>query len=81
VPSDDHAECVSSAGAFDMLGNIAEWVRAGNGGHAMKGCFWAGCFGGARPSCGFTNSAHASGFRSYEAGFRCCASRSHKGAP
>ena len=39
----------------------------------MKGCYWSGCYGGSPPSCGFVNPAHPGTFRSYEAGFRCCA--------
>lgn len=72
------AECASEEGVFDLTGNVAEWVErsfdhANNYDHVMKGCYWAGCFGGAPPSCAFTNPAHPGGFRSYEAGFRCCA--------
>lgn len=75
--SGSNAACVSQDGAYDLTGNVAEWVRrsfpnANNYDHVMKGCYWAGCFGGAPPSCAFVNPAHPSGFRSYEAGFRCC---------
>lgn len=68
--------CVSAAGAFDLTGNVAEWVvRTLPGGacdHVMKGCYWAGCHGGTKPSCTFVNPAHPGHFRTYEAGFRCC---------
>jgi len=69
--------CVSEDGAFDLTGNVAEWVvrtepNSTNYDHVMKGCYWAGCYGGTPPSCGFVNPAHPGGFRSYEAGFRCC---------
>jgi formylglycine-generating enzyme len=75
--SGSNAGCVSEEGAYDLTGNVAEWVRrsfehTNNYDHVMKGCYWAGCFGGSPPSCSFVNPAHPSGFRSYEAGFRCC---------
>jgi hypothetical protein len=73
MPSGAHAQCVSTAGAMDMLGNVAEWVTTARGrGHALKGCYWAACFGGSAPSCRFANRAHPGTFRTYEAGFRCC---------
>jgi sulfatase modifying factor 1 len=76
-PSGSRAGCVSEEGVRDLTGNVAEWVRrsfnnANNYDHVMKGCYWAGCYGGTPPSCSFVNPAHPSGFRSYEAGFRCC---------
>lgn len=58
--------------------NAAEWVvrtfpHASNHEHVLKGCcYWAGCYGGAHPSCASANSAHPGAFRTYEAGFRCC---------
>jgi formylglycine-generating enzyme required for sulfatase activity len=70
-PCGSRPQCVSRIGAFDMLGNVAEWVK-GPRGHELRGCFWAGCFGGTKPTCSFANRAHAGSFRSYEAGFRCC---------
>jgi formylglycine-generating enzyme required for sulfatase activity len=76
-PSGSRAECVSEEGVLDLTGNVAEWVtrtipNSTNYDHVMKGCYWAGCYGGSHPSCDFVNPAHPGGFRSYEAGFRCC---------
>jgi formylglycine-generating enzyme required for sulfatase activity len=76
-PSGSNVGCASEDGVYDLTGNVAEWVRrsfdhTNNYDHVMKGCYWAGCYGGANPSCASTNPAHPSGFRSYEAGFRCC---------
>lgn len=75
-PSGSRADCVSATGAYDLTGNVAEWVvRTLPGGeydHVMKGCYWAGCYGGTLPNCTFKNPAHPGHFRSYEAGFRCC---------
>ena len=75
------AACVSEEGAFDMTGNVAEWVRRSGPSprpgfdHVLKGCFWAGCFKDSQPSCRFTNGVHPGTFRTYEAGFRCCKAR------
>jgi len=79
-PSGTRSECASEEGVIDLTGNVAEWVRRSfpnrtDYDHVMKGCYWAGCYGGAPPSCAFVNPAHPSGFRSYEAGFRCCSDR------
>ncbi len=76
-PSGSRAMCASKEGVMDLTGNVAEWVRrtipnANDYDHVMKGCYWSKCYGGSEPSCGFVNPAHPSGFRTYEAGFRCC---------
>lgn len=72
-----HDGCVSGHGVFDMTGNVEEWVvrtkpHVNSYPHVLKGCYWAGCFGGAKPTCQSTNPAHADGFMFYETGFRCC---------
>ncbi len=77
APSGSYAGCVSGYGVFDMTGNVEEWVvrtkpHVNSYPHVLKGCYWAGCFGGAKPKCSSTNPAHADGFRFYETGFRCC---------
>jgi formylglycine-generating enzyme required for sulfatase activity len=69
--------CVSGYGVHDMTGNVEEWVvrtkpHANSYPHVLKGCYWAGCFGGSKPTCQSTNPAHADGFMFYETGFRCC---------
>lgn len=74
------AGCTSEEGVHDLAGNVAEWVRRSypnrtNYDHVMKGCYWAGCYGGSPPGCAFVNPAHPSAFRTYEAGFRCCKDR------
>jgi hypothetical protein len=71
TPSGAHAGCVSSIGAFDMLGNVAEWVAAPVG---LRGGFWSGAHAVGRPSCAFANRVHPPSFRTYEAGVRCCRS-------
>jgi formylglycine-generating enzyme required for sulfatase activity len=75
------AACVSEDGVYDLTGNVAEWVRRSGPpprpgfDHVLKGCYWAGCYHEPQPNCTFANRAHASSFRTYEAGFRCCADR------
>jgi len=74
--------CASDEGVFDLTGNAAEWVKNTRkipssvdgkiNGHTIKGCFWSKCYKNDRPSCRFNNPNHASSFRSYETGFRCC---------
>lgn len=76
-PSGERSACISAEGALDLTGNVAEWVvrtipNANNHDHVLKGCYWAGCYGGTLPNCTFVNPAHESGYRTYEAGFRCC---------
>ena len=78
--SGTRARCVSGYGAFDMTGNVEEWVVAkvvkgkprGQYAHVLKGCYWSGCYGGSKPTCTSTNAAHADTFKFYETGFRCC---------
>ena len=80
--SGKRAGCITDEGVFDLTGNVAEWVRntrkipsnadGSVSGHNIKGCYWAKCYKNNRPSCAFTNPNHASSFRSYETGFRCC---------
>lgn len=70
--------CVSRYGVYDLTGNVEEWVRRTRAGHShdyahiLKGCYWAGCYGGGKPTCLSSNAAHGPGFRFYETGFRCC---------
>lgn len=68
--------CSTPEGVNDMTGNVAEWVVAKKGRphkHAMKGCYWSKCMRDDTPDCGSINTGHPGEFRSYEAGFRCCA--------
>jgi hypothetical protein len=72
VPAGSLPECVSPFGAYDMNGNINEWVslpgkkypdRSG-----LKGGWWGPVRGRCRPTVGF----HKEEDYGYEEGFRCC---------
>lgn len=76
-PSGSRSGCASPDGVMDMTGNVEEWVRRGRG-YALKGCYWASCYGGSKPSCTWTNAVHGLTFRFYETGFRCCTEASVK---
>jgi formylglycine-generating enzyme required for sulfatase activity len=69
--------CKSDYGVYDLTGNVEEWVVRTRGHtndyhHILVGCYWSGCYGGGKPTCTSSNSAHGPGFRFYETGFRCC---------
>jgi hypothetical protein len=77
TPSGSKRQCKSQAGARDMTGNVEEWVlrtreHANAYPYILIGCYWAGCYGGNKPTCHSTNNAHGAEFRFYETGFRCC---------
>ena len=68
-------KCVSPDGAFDMVGNLHEWVDepADANNH---GRFRGGSFGDAElngPGCLYVTSAHELTYHDYSTGFRCCA--------
>jgi hypothetical protein len=61
----------------DLTGNVEEWVvrtreHVNPWPYVLIGCYWAGCYGGNKPTCHSTNNAHGPEFRYYETGFRCC---------
>jgi formylglycine-generating enzyme len=72
MPAGANPECVSPFGAYDLNGNINEWVfrpkekypnRSG-----LKGGWWGPVRGRCRPTVGF----HKEDDYGYEEGFRCC---------
>ena len=87
VESASKPRCVSPYGAYDMTGNVDEWVvndkhfEPPSPGHerpfisGLKGGYW----GPIRARCRPITSAHNEWFRFYQVGFRCCADP--KGAP
>jgi hypothetical protein len=60
--------CVSTFGAYDLTGNVAEWVVGADSGPALMG----GKYSSADPTCRAIETTHQSGFRSLDTGFRCC---------
>jgi len=78
APSGSRRKCVTEGGVYDMTGNLEEWVvrtreHPNDWPYLLAGCYWSGCYGGGKPTCRSTNSAHGPEFRFYETGFRCCA--------
>ncbi|HEX2880015.1 MAG TPA: SUMF1/EgtB/PvdO family nonheme iron enzyme [Polyangiaceae bacterium] len=71
VPSGRMADCVSSSGVADLLGNVQEWVQSGNPSYqaAQKG----GHFGTESPSCAAASNVRHAAARHPGSGFRCCA--------
>jgi formylglycine-generating enzyme required for sulfatase activity len=77
TPSGSQRRCSSEDGVRDLTGNVEEWVvrtreHANAWPYLLIGCYWAGCYGGGKPTCHSTNDAHGPEFRFYETGFRCC---------
>jgi hypothetical protein len=63
-------QCVSGYGAFDMHGNLHEWVDDAAG--TFRGGFYAdGSLNG--PGCTYATTAHNFTYHDYSTGFRCCA--------
>lgn len=71
-PTGSMERCVSPFGAFDMNGNINEWVVRPNqkspSRSGLKGGWWGPVRGRCRPTVGF----HKEEDYGYEEGFRCC---------
>jgi formylglycine-generating enzyme len=62
--------CVTSYGAYDMVGNLHEWTSD------PAGTFRGGYYRDARehgPGCLYVTKGHDAHYRDYSTGFRCCA--------
>jgi hypothetical protein len=72
-----HGACVSAYGAFDMHGNLHEWVDdTPDPARPELGSFLGGYFVDAKlngPGCEYRTTAHAKTYHDYSTGFRCCA--------
>lgn len=64
-------ECVSAYGAYDLSGNLHEWVDDPAG--TFVGGFYVDAVKNF-PGCLYKTTAHAFGYHDYSTGFRCCAS-------
>jgi hypothetical protein len=71
TPSGSHDACVSPFGAYDMTGNVDEWV-VNEGGHPYKSGLKGGYWGPVRDRCRPMTIAHNEQFEFYQIGFRCC---------
>jgi formylglycine-generating enzyme required for sulfatase activity len=70
-PSGAHEACVSPYGAYDMTGNVDEWV-VNESGHPHKSGLKGGYWGPVRDRCRPMTTAHDENFAFYQIGFRCC---------
>jgi len=71
-----YSGCESTYGAFDMHGNIHEWIVDSPAGEPDNGIFLGGYFVDATengPGCTYETTAHAKTYHDYSTGFRCCA--------
>jgi hypothetical protein len=69
----EHAECVNGFGAFDMVGNLHEWVATDPA--AVHGTFAGGYYLDTTingDGCNYRTVAHAHEYHDYSTGFRCC---------
>jgi hypothetical protein len=73
----DFPKCVSVYGAYDMHGNIHEWIDdTPNPAEPTHGSFMGGYFVDAElngPGCEYRTTAHDKTYHDYSTGFRCCA--------
>jgi hypothetical protein len=77
-----YSRCESTYGAFDMHGNIHEWIADSPAGEPTNGIFLGGYFVDATengPGCTYETTAHAKVYHDYSTGFRCCADPSGGG--
>lgn len=69
-PTGANGGCVTSAGAFDMMGNLHEWTSAAAG--TFRGGFFADTSINGN-GCLYATTAHNTQHWDYSTGFRCCA--------
>ena len=65
-----HPRCKSSWGAYDMMGNLHEWVDD-PGGTFLGGYYLDTSING--DGCHYKTVAHDAAYHDYSTGFRCCA--------
>jgi formylglycine-generating enzyme len=67
----EYKRCVTSYGAYDMVGNLHEWTSD------PAGTFRGGYYRDAKehgPGCLYVTKGHDAHYRDYSTGFRCCSS-------
>ena len=63
-------KCRSSFGAYDMVGNLHEWVKDAEG--TFRGGFFMDTFQNGE-GCEYRTVGHGFEYHDYSTGFRCCA--------
>jgi formylglycine-generating enzyme required for sulfatase activity len=71
-PSGAFARCVSPFGAYDMNGNVNEWVNVPGEVFPNRSGLKGGWWGPVRNRCRPTVRFHDESDWGYEIGFRCC---------
>lgn len=72
-PSGAFARCISPFGAYDMNGNVNEWVNLPGESYPKRSGLKGGWWGPVRDRCRPTVRFHDESDWGYEIGFRCCA--------
>jgi sulfatase modifying factor 1 len=65
----ERAECTNEYGAFDMVGNLHEWIDDPEG--TFRGGFYMDTLINGE-GCSYETTAHATTYADYSTGFRCC---------
>jgi formylglycine-generating enzyme required for sulfatase activity len=71
-PAGSHDRCVSPFGAYDMNGNVNEWVNLPGERYPKRSGLKGGWWGPVRDRCRPTVRFHDESDWGYEIGFRCC---------
>jgi formylglycine-generating enzyme required for sulfatase activity len=71
-PIGSHPRCTSPFGAFDLNGNVNEWVVRPKEKKPWRSGLKGGWWGPARSRCRPMVIAHGENYVGYEVGFRCC---------
>jgi sulfatase modifying factor 1 len=65
----ERSECTNGYGAFDMVGNLHEWIDDPEG--TFRGGFYMDTKLNGE-GCDYQTAAHATNYHDYSTGFRCC---------
>ncbi len=63
------AQCTNEVGAFDMVGNLHEWIADPDG--TFRGGFYMDTKINGE-GCDYATTAHSASYADYSTGFRCC---------
>jgi len=69
APTGAHAGCITSEGAFDMMGNLHEWTADPAG--TFRGGYYVDTVLNGN-GCLYATTAHDTSYWDYSNGFRCC---------